>query len=97
MMWGYRHRGVERTFDTEEELIEWLDAMDPGMIRAVRYWYIKECFVTDEVLECLVDGEFVDVTPEDWLHDALYNIKEAFLDGHYDWVTDTIEGLYYKG
>ena len=40
MMWGYRHRGVERTFDTEEELIEWLDAMDPGMIRAVRYWYL---------------------------------------------------------
>lgn len=96
MTWGYRHENITKEFDTKEELIDYLDAMDPGVIRYVRYWYIKDCFNTDEVLESLVDGDYMDISPADWLDDALNNIEDGFTCGEWDWKEDTIEGIYYR-
>ena len=99
MTWGYRRNRcmeINREFDTKEELISYLERMDPGALMYVRYWYIEECFEARETLRDLVDGLFVDVTVEDWTDDALDAIESDFTDGHYDWKEDCIEGIYYR-
>ena len=99
MTWGYRHnRCMEnnREFDTKEELVAYLERMDPGVLRYVRYWYIEECFEAREVLRDLVDGVYENFTAEGWTDDALDAIASDFMDGHYDWKEDCIEGIYYR-
>ncbi len=96
MTWGYRHRGVEKEFDTREELVSYLERMDPEVLRGIRYWYIEDCFEPTEVLRDLVDGEYKDVTAEDWLDDALIALGDAFIFLEWDWKEDTIEGIYYR-
>ena len=96
MTWGYRHEGIEKEFATKEELVEYLKRMDSGVLRYVRYWYIEENFEAQEVLRDLVDGVYKDITPEGWFDDALDAIASDFMDGHYDWKEDTIEGIYYR-
>lgn len=98
MTWGYRRRGVEREFETREELVRWLSGMDPGVLTGVRYWFIEERFEAQDVLRDLVDGLYTNVTADDWLQDALDQIEYEFTDGQYDWSeeNDTIEGIYYK-
>ena len=101
MTWGYRYKCtdgdvIEREFETKEELIAYLERMDSGTIRDIRYWYIEENFDAREVLYDLVDGDYADVTPEDWLDDALDQIEYEFLEEGLDWKEDTIENIYYR-
>jgi len=95
-MWGYKHNNIVKEFATREELVNYLDAMDPGVLRYVRYWYIDNNFVPQDVLYDLVDGCFTGVTSEDWLDDALDAVEDAFTSGDYDWTDETIEGIYYR-
>lgn len=95
-MWGYRHRGVDKEFADREQLVEWCDAMDPGVLRDVRYWHVETCFDVDEFKHDVADGVYEGLTAEDWLSDALDEVELLFAEGQYDWSDETICGIYYK-
>ena len=95
-MWGYRHENITKEFDTREELVDYLERMDSDTLRNVRYWYIEECFDTQDLIRDLVDGDYKDYSREDWQDMAFDEIEMLFSDGEYDWSDETICGIYYK-
>ena len=95
--YGYRKHNIEKEFASPEELMDYLETMDSVTEQAIRYWYVTDCFDQDDLVCCLADGDYKDMTRRDWLEEAINHIEDQFLyeDG-YDWTEDTICGVYVR-
>lgn len=94
-MWGYKKHGVEKEFETREELIDYLKRMDSQTEYNIRYWYAENYFDPNDLIDAVAECRFKDVTTDDLLDDALDALEMEFAE-EYRETDEDLFGVYYK-
>jgi hypothetical protein len=94
-MWRYCKHGVDKTFATTEEFVDYIKRMDAQTEYNSRYWYVENYFDPDDLIDAVADCRFKDVTTDDLLDDALDALEWEFKENERE-EDDDLFGVYYK-
>lgn len=94
-MWEYKKHGVEKEFETDEELIGYLKRMDSQTEYNIRYWYVENYFDPDDLIDAVAECRFKDVGTDDLLADALDALEIEFAEGYRE-KDEALFGICYR-